>query len=197
MAARTLPGWVPEAKRIAPGLMNTCRTAQEAGSQRRSWHQAGGPPSKEPIPASGNPVVNEVSPRAGKDPGRSQQSPWQTQVSGNSKRGIRTVKDPVVGDQKQRPGMVGIVSQSGVEFSTEIRLDGQEMEAGGDVAPDDEGHCGIAKVADSVEHNDMRLGKHHGRFEAEGSSEIVQFRESNVDGKTSFGRKPAPLLPEF
>lgn len=118
-------------------------------------------------------------------------------MSGDSQGGIRTVKDPVVGDQKQRSGLVGIVSQPGVQFPTEIRLDGQEMESGGGVVPDDESHCGIAKVADSVEHNDMRLGKHHGPFEAEGSREIVQFRESNVDGKTSFDRKPAPLLPEF
>ena len=71
------------------------------------------------------------------------------------------------------------------------------MEPGIDVVADHKSHRGIAQVADSIEHDHMRLRKDHSGFNRADDSEIVQFRESNVDGRTSFDRKPAPLLPEF
>lgn len=134
----------------------------EAGALGGGGEVAGFVAAEPAVAVAGDEGVDGVAERAGDDAKDGEKAPRGAEEGGDGEGGVAADEDGVIGaGVDEGVELFGVESIGDADLTTEIGLEGGEVEAGGVVVMEEELDAGGAESADAVEEDKMFGGEVH------------------------------------
>jgi hypothetical protein len=134
----------------------------EAGALDGGGEVAGFVAAEPAVAVAGDEGVNGVAEGSGDEAKDGEEAPGETEEGGDGEGGVTADEDGLIGaGVDEGVELVGVEAIGQADLTTEIGLEGGEVEAGGVIVTEEELDAGGAEGADAVEEDEMFGGKVH------------------------------------